>query len=56
MVGGTSHVESFDPKPMLDKYDGKTIEETPFKGRSIRRISRRISASSSPVCTKFDRN
>jgi hypothetical protein len=31
MVGGTSHVEAFDPKPMLDKYDGKTIEETPFK-------------------------
>jgi hypothetical protein len=31
MVGGTSHVESFDPKPMLDKYDGKTIEETPYK-------------------------
>ena len=31
MVGGTSHVESFDPKPMLDKYDGKTIAETPYK-------------------------
>lgn len=31
MVGGTSHVEAFDPKPMLDKYDGKSIEETPFK-------------------------
>jgi hypothetical protein len=30
MVGGTSHVEGFDPKPMLDKYDGKSIEETPF--------------------------
>jgi hypothetical protein len=31
MVGGTSHVEGFDPKPMLDKYDGKSMEETPFK-------------------------
>ncbi len=31
MIGGTSHVEGFDPKPMLDKYDGKTMEETPFK-------------------------
>ena len=31
MVGGTSHVEGFDPKPMLDKYDGKTISESPFK-------------------------
>src|SRR5205085_1314754 len=31
MVGGTSHVESFDPKPALDQYDGKTIAETPHK-------------------------
>jgi len=31
MVGGTSHVEGLDPKPMLDKYDGKSMEETPFK-------------------------
>jgi hypothetical protein len=31
MVGGTSHVESFDPKPELDRHAGKTIAETPFK-------------------------
>jgi len=31
MVGGTSHVESFDPKPALAKYAGKTIAETPYK-------------------------
>src|SRR4051812_27898056 len=31
MVGGASHVESFDPKPMLNQYDGKTIAETPYK-------------------------
>lgn len=31
MNGGVSHVESFDPKPMLTKYGGKTIAETPFK-------------------------
>jgi hypothetical protein len=31
MVGGTSHVEAFDPKPELNKYDGKTMEETPHK-------------------------
>ena len=31
MVGGTSHVEAFDPKPELNKYDGKTMDETPFK-------------------------
>jgi hypothetical protein len=30
MNGGTSHVESFDPKPMLTTYGGKTIKETPF--------------------------
>src|SRR4051812_3920087 len=30
MNGGMSHVESFDPKPMLTKYAGKTISETPF--------------------------
>jgi Protein of unknown function (DUF1501) len=30
MNGGFSHMESFDPKPMLTKYAGKTIAETPF--------------------------
>jgi hypothetical protein len=30
MNGGVSHVESFDPKPMLTRYAGKTIAETPF--------------------------
>ena len=30
MLGGTSHVESFDPKPALNKHAGKTFEETPF--------------------------
>jgi hypothetical protein len=32
MNGGVSHMESFDPKPMLAKYAGKTIQETPYKG------------------------
>lgn len=31
MNGGTSHLESFDSKPELDKYAGKTISETPYK-------------------------
>lgn len=31
MVGGTSHMESFDPKPELNKYAGKTIQESPYK-------------------------
>jgi hypothetical protein len=32
MIGGCSHVESFDPKPMLNKYAGKSIAETPYGG------------------------
>ena len=30
MIGGTSHMESFDPKPALTQYAGKTMAETPF--------------------------
>ncbi len=30
MNGGVSQMESFDPKPMLTRYGGKTISETPF--------------------------
>ncbi len=30
MNGGVSHMESFDPKPMLNRYAGKSIAETPF--------------------------
>src|SRR5262245_15477554 len=32
MCGGVSHVESFDIKPELTKYAGKTIDDTPYKG------------------------
>ena len=31
MNGGVSHLETFDPKPELTKYAGKTISETPYK-------------------------
>jgi hypothetical protein len=31
MLGGVSHVESFDPKPALNKYAGKQLSETPHK-------------------------
>ena len=31
MIGGVSHVESFDPKPELTKYAGMSIEDTPHK-------------------------
>ncbi len=30
MIGGTSHMESFDPKPALNRYAGKTFTETPY--------------------------
>jgi hypothetical protein len=30
LSGGYSHVETFDPKPALNKYAGKTFAETPF--------------------------
>jgi len=28
--GGYSHLETFDPKPALNRYAGKTFDETPF--------------------------
>ena len=31
MIGGASHLETFDPKPALHKYAGKTIAETPYE-------------------------
>src|SRR6478609_4830869 len=31
LTGGVSHLESFDPKPALNKYAGMTIGETPYK-------------------------
>jgi hypothetical protein len=30
LSGGVSHLESFDPKPMLNKYAGKTYDQQPF--------------------------
>lgn len=32
LCGGLSHIESFDVKPELNKYAGKSIEETPYAG------------------------
>jgi Protein of unknown function (DUF1501) len=32
MNGGMSHLESFDPKPMLNRYAGRSISETPYAG------------------------
>src|SRR5438128_2216450 len=30
LCGGVSHVESFDPKPELNRYNGRTIDDTPY--------------------------
>lgn len=30
LSGGYSHLETFDPKPALNKYAGKTFQQTPF--------------------------
>src|SRR5450755_1877578 len=32
MNGGMSHLESFDPKPMLNRYAGRSISQTPYAG------------------------
>lgn len=31
MIGGVSHMETFDPKPALNKYGGMRIGDTPFR-------------------------
>lgn len=31
MRGGVSHLESFDPKPEIDRHAGKSIKDTPYK-------------------------
>jgi hypothetical protein len=31
MIGGVSHMDTFDPKPALNKYGGMTYDETPFR-------------------------
>ena len=31
LSGGYSHVETFDPKPALNKYAGRTFDKTPFE-------------------------
>src|SRR5438067_5715918 len=31
MVGGASQMETFDPKPELNKYAGKAFTETPYR-------------------------
>ena len=33
LCGGVSHVESFDPKPELNRYAGKSIDDDALQGR-----------------------
>jgi len=35
MLGGTSHVESFDPKPALNEHAGKTVDESPYQAAVV---------------------
>ncbi|MEY2599886.1 MAG: hypothetical protein RLZZ142_2145 [Verrucomicrobiota bacterium] len=50
MNGGVSHLESFDPKPMVTKYAGKNISETPFAD-----VQKNVAKRSS-VMAGFQRN
>ena len=45
MQGGVSHVETFDPKPALNKYGGRPSEKHLTKACSILRSSRRMLSS-----------
>ena len=47
MNGGCSHVDSFDPKPMLDKYDGQ-----PLPGGTIKTERRTAELMKSPFTFK----
>jgi len=38
MAGGPSHLESFDPKPELDKLDGKPFPESFTKGQQLAQL------------------
>ena len=38
MAGGMSHLETFDPKPMLAKMDGKVMPETMTKGMQLAQL------------------
>jgi len=35
MLGGTSHLESFDPKPALNEHAGKTVDESPYRAAVV---------------------
>src|SRR5438445_4975573 len=45
LCGGVSHVESFDVKPELNKYSGKSIDSTPYKNALDRKRLNIVSAN-----------
>lgn len=45
LAGGCSHLESFDPKPELNKHDGKTIKTTPYSAIADSTIGNHIIGS-----------
>ncbi|MCI0682092.1 MAG: DUF1501 domain-containing protein [Gemmataceae bacterium] len=47
MCGGVSHVESFDVKPELNRYAGRTIQDTPY--RDVLRAEGRDVIAGNPV-------
>ena len=51
LCGGVSHVESFDVKPALNQYAGKSIEETPFKD-AVHGQRTRVSSDANPESWK----
>ena len=55
LSGGVSHLETFDPKPALNKYAGKTFAETPLPGPAevaAVRSSTRATSSAAPGRTR----
>jgi uncharacterized protein (DUF1501 family) len=54
MTGGPSHVDLFDPKPVLNRYDGQTVPESFVKGIEFGFITGKESLLGSPY--KFSKH
>ena len=55
LCGGVSHVESFDPKPELNKYAGKTIDATPYKDATNPAKLKKSTRNTASACIKGSR-
>lgn len=51
MSGGPSHMESFDPKPELDKLDGKPFPESFTKGQQLAQLQNAELKARKAFCT-----